>query len=498
MSCLSLFVSILVLVLYSPVIFSFLCSALLQENAPIVSLVKEMWDEMLERDKKVLDEMRLICISSARPVESSITGTLSHHGEEIMKTLKSTGCYKTTDVCIGKASILSSETVQRGQAMEKEEDLVALYTPSLQDVIKAVNSRQNTDYMLVNSESYVWFKQGDAEKKKMKPDLFSTSRENILFRAPYSNAAACSSDRSFGIFPFWRCRGSIHAIWEAKTRIDDEGFGKACKYVQMLAQNHKESVNGVGPVRGVLFDYERIRYITGHANTSIIYHVTEDRLDAAGSFDRLVEFLCASDEWGAAVRQACARLSVELAEINVESSLLLGAGAFGRVYALSDGRVLKVSLQNSMEVETERMRKAFEKCPTIVVPVCADSYINTTEYSAYILEERGLPLPRTSESIENVGALLAQLHTAKVIHGDPRIANVIIVDKTYKWIDFRDSYDFTEIGRRNDLALFLESSFPTLKIDQLNQQLVDAYIFETSVDNMKQLIRSVPHVKDPA
>jgi tRNA A-37 threonylcarbamoyl transferase component Bud32 len=97
-----------------------------------------------------------------------------------------------------------------------------------------------------------------------------------------------------------------------------------------------------------------------------------------------------------------------------------------------------------------------------------------------------------------VGALLAQLHTAKVIHGDPRIANVIIVDKTYKWIDFRDSYDFTEIGRRNDLALFLESSFPTLKIDQLNQQLVDAYIFETSVDNMKQLIRSVPHVKDPA
>jgi hypothetical protein len=184
------------------VTFSFWCSAIVQEDSSTVSMIREL-----------RDEVRGLRIASVNPENSSVTGTPAHHGEEIMRMLKSSGCYTTIEASasMDEASILSKETVRQGQELvkdkKKEDHLVALYTPGLQAVVAAVNKRNSTDYQLVNSEAYVWFKQGNSETKDMKPDLFTTSRENFFSREGYKNAPACATDRHFGTFPFWRCRG---------------------------------------------------------------------------------------------------------------------------------------------------------------------------------------------------------------------------------------------------------------------------------------------------
>jgi len=397
-------------------------------------------------------------ITHQQGVQSPVTGTDAHHGAAMEQEVKKSGTYLAVEPTVGP-SVLTKTEVESGMALlqsgHKEDHLVALYTPYFQHIIAEVNAQMKLDLRLVNSECNTWVRVLEHERNKdLKPDLFVTSHENVQYKDAYANAPACSETRHFGRFPVWRCRDSLNSIWDAKVTLNDEGKGKVFRYVQIAAQECKDR-NGYAVMRGVVFDAQSMMLITGVRQT--ITSLTTLQMDAAGSRKLLVDFLCrASDPWAAAVKGACDALNVTLGDIAVgsqdsASQVLLGAGAFGRAYRLKGDEVLKVSIAMSMDKEFSLMKDAHELCSQLVVkPLRYHEHLGQdgeVVYSAYILAECGQAVPRPVPDATTKRALataLLGLHTNGVIHGDPRLENIVMIGTisapVFKWIDFHEGY----------------------------------------------------------
>ena len=221
-------------------------------------------------------------------------------------------------------------------------------------------------------------------------------------------------------------------------------------------------------MRGVAFDAESMIQITGLRER--IVHISVLRMDAAGSRKYLINFLCAAhDDWAAAVEKSCAELKVTLGIIDVGSSnksqILLGAGGNGRAYRLTEDGALKVSVGRRMEREHAQMLAAHERCPELVVkPLQYYEQLGEdgkVQFSAYTMEECGQAVTRpfSSDKLKSLATALHGLHKAGVIHGDPRVENIVSVGSALKWIDFYDSFISlgTNFTMQEDVNTFVRS-----------------------------------------
>lgn len=406
---------------------------------------------MITDMKHIENKLEVLCAQMSRLVsggKSPVTGTDAHHGASIISELKSVNAYLEVDATEGPA-ILTEKNVQGGlQVLArgfKEDHLVALYTPFFQEILNEVNHKNHSQLQLVNSESFTWLQVcASVSNKDLKPDLFIASHENVLYKAPYANAPACQSDRAFGKFEKWKCRDSLNSIWDAKVSLNEEGMGKVFRYVQIAGQECKNHKGNPVPMRGVVFDAEKMMLITGLRDE--INHVIVLRMAAAGSREYLFDFLSKEhDEWAAAVRISCWELRVILGGINAgsiaESQILLGAGGFGRAYRLEVG-ALKISLGRSMGKEYELMQNAYSQCPDYVVQPL--EYHEQTDnngnvlFSAYTMADCGQAVDRpvTRARMQSLANALCCLHKAGLAHGDARLENIVMVNSSLKWIDF--------------------------------------------------------------
>jgi hypothetical protein len=417
--------------------------------------------------------------------------------------LKSVNAYLEVDATEGPA-ILTEENVLDGLQVlanrDKEDHLVALYTQFFQNILDEVNDLNQSQLKLVNSETFTWLQVfGSVSNKDLKPDLFITSHENVLYKKPYANAPACQFERAFGKFEKWKCRDSLNSIWDAKVKLNEEGMGKVFRYVQIAGQECKNHKGNAVPMRGVVFDAEKMMLITGLRDK--IHHATVLRMAAAGSREYLFDFLRAEhDEWAAAVRTSCLNLDVVLGGINVddsisESQILLGAGGYGRAYRL-EGGALKISLCRSMEREYELMRNAYGRCAEYVVQPLK-YYEQTGDdgnvlFSAYTMADCGQAIDRPVKRAmwQSLATALFCLHDVNLVHGDARLENIVMVGSSLKWIDFYKSFDSNDethkTARRKDVYTLLRSAFGEGVETSLSD--VNDYVENCTADALTSLV----------
>jgi tRNA A-37 threonylcarbamoyl transferase component Bud32 len=93
---------------------------------------------------------------------------------------------------------------------------------------------------------------------------------------------------------------------------------------------------------------------------------------------------------------------------------------------------------------------------------------------------------------------LAELHCHKpnpIIHGDPRLPNLIIHDKSLSWIDLLMNFDdihtpISAILFAGDMHILIESLFPQTKrhVDPRIDELVNVYSQNLDSDSIAKLV----------
>ena len=401
-----------------------------------------------------------------------VSASNNDHGVAIYSSLMLTGNIKVSSDGAGSSIIadnliLEATLIYNQNPRPHEQHLVSLYTPTLIEILEEVSP----DLRLVNSEYFQWFHcMSGYRKSDLKPDLFSAHHPLIQYSPPYNNAPTCAVRRLFGRFVGWENRSSIHCIWDAKWKIDMQAFGEKCKYLQIAGEDCVDH-NGVAlKLRGVLFDKDQFWMIKSSGNT--ITDVEICQWSQSGSKQLLIGFLQGSNPWLEAANALCEELGVTIVDYSSSEqdlSAWLGTGANGRVFRLNGGQVIKIVVgRKSNEVEKEYLLMLqyhkWEAITSLVFPVVEGSYhcgvMRGVQYAGYLLAQEGqqIPLPVTNNLKKELAASLCGLHSHDVIHGDPRIENVLVLDGAVRWIDFRLTETVTtKISKRRDVEILYTS-----------------------------------------
>lgn len=414
---------------------------------------------------------------------NKVSVSATSFGDTIMDSLIATKSFNRAVEGSGHQAI-SDDLILEAQNMFKmpqrphENILVNLYTPSLMEIVNNVSP----DLRLVNSESNAWLQCTNKSCHNiLKPDLITAHHYLVHFGAPpaYKNAPECTTARLFGKFSDWQCRASIHCIWEARWKIDNRAFGEICSYLQKAADGYKQGV--YLKLKGVLFDVEEFWMIK--SSGSSIVDVVTCKWSLKGSMNLLENFLRIVDPWSEAADALCKELNVTIVDLTATTqgqSALLGAGANGRVFMLTNEQVLKIVVgKNSHDVEKEYklMVQCLERAEVnpFVFPIVQGSFreglAGEVPYAGYLLERKGekVTLPVSRAVMTELVALLYELHSKNIIHGDPRIDNVLRLGSQLKWIDFRQYETVTTaISIYHDVMIFLKSVGYTLVDTEIN------------------------------
>lgn len=190
---------------------------------------------------------------------------------------------------------------------------------------------------------------------------------------------------------------------------------------------------------------------------------------------------------------------VDLTATTQGQSALLGAGAHGRVFMLTNGRSIKIVVGKNDSDEVEKEYKLMIQClervdvNPFVFPIVKDSFRSGVAvgvpYAGYLLEGKGekITLPVSPIVMTELVALLYALHSKEIIHGDPRIDNVLRLGSDLKWIDFRDCETVTtKVNKRHDVKIFLKSVGYNLSDVE-----IDKYVEHTTLDNLTILVKQI-------
>lgn len=409
------------------------------------------------------------------------------HGTSIYESLLSNGMVKTIQTGQGE-SVLTQDIVARGNEMMAqkldEKHLVALLTPFIEGIVREIDP---FSISLVNSEEYPWLlAPSKYDKCKQKPDLFLCARSLVEFKRPPNNAVDTS--RIFGIFPCWNARSSLWCIMDAKWRLDMNAFGEKIKYIQSAGFNCNIWPRVAQPLKLLLFDVNEFWMIVGIG--TVITKVTHCGWVVPGSRQLLKEFLMTYDPWMVATQLLLQSLQVQLSD-----QPILGAGAHGRAFLLTDGRVLKVSAGPQASVlETEFLKILNHQTNNLtrefVIPVEEDSFrygfVNCSEsghrsdyeYAGYILKYKGdnINLKQYKKLSQNVDIknrlveFLYRFHQLNYIHGDPRLDNILLVNGDLKFIDLRVSQYTSVTAKVHDFVLLFNS------ITEVNKEIITPII----------------------
>jgi hypothetical protein len=442
-----------------------------------------------------------------------VSPTNADHGKAILTALREKGAFLTVESVVEGDSVLPESMVisalELRQSNVHERELVNLYTPALQRVVKQIDS----NLRLINSEEYQWLQRD--RKCEMKPDLFVAYHALVEEKGSYDNAPLCDEERLFGKFPCWNCRSSVWCLLDANWKINDEAFGGGCKYLQSCGYKCQIWQDEIPTLKLVLFDTDEFWMIEGQETE--ITKVRTCRWSQTGSAKELKTFLTTIDPW-----MKCTELLLEMLGVQLHPSTpILGAGAYGRAFLLDDGKVLKVAVGPSaakLEVEYSIILSIQKNPETahFVIPVIQNSFrycrSNEVCYAGYLLEYEGKKVesscPRlarmaTSANLSpgNVEVALVEflydLHKWGLTHGDPRVDNVLLKDGQFKWIDFMDSFP-CGVTRVEDFVLLFSSltGVAQAEIRPRMREIVDTTFSGDSVEKATMMLSKMP-TSDP-
>ena len=163
--------------------------------------------------------------------------------------------------------------------------------------------------------------------------------------------------------------------------------------------------------------------------------------------------------WIAILAAACLSLGVRV----VDYDAFLGCGARGRVFKVIGQdrkllalKIVKEDFVRSLHNEEAALRRAQDSGLTArLVGKC----IELSGGAALLMFPVGKPLPQptTQSEVATLYRFLWQLHEKDLVHGDPRVPNVILMDKQLFWIDFAEMGKATPFLRQVDAAILTRS-----------------------------------------
>ena len=315
-----------------------------------------------------------------------------------------------------------------GQSTEK--DLVAFTLPILRSLFP--------EDKIVDSQNRRWPESG------LSPDLFRCMvyDGNASSGTPYKEMLDCVS------------------VFEAKLAINDDSRGQLYEYLCRLPSKH---------ARGMVFDKRgfELYHVAGQPGSrkALLERIC-GAWSAPGGKKLLRDFLSQYNPWERLLRQS-------LRQAGAVPIAFLGSGAFGRVLEAQRKRdeeieriaikaVLAVGVPNGFSpgAEVEVMKRACQQgCPVVAPSSDCIEVVESDKVLGWfhILGDVGTPVPVDTAQAKwrDLVEALRQLHLKGFVHGDPRLANVVLLGDKFKWIDFLGQPVFTRASQETDIQILM-------------------------------------------
>ena len=323
------------------------------------------------------------------------------------------------------AKQLSSLT---GQSTEK--DLVNFTLPILRSLFP--------EDKIVDSQNRRWPGSG------LSPDLFRcmVCDGNASSGTPYKEMLDCVS------------------VFEAKLAIKDDSRGQLYEYLCRLPSKH---------ARGMVFDKRgfELYHVAGQPGSrkALLERIC-GAWSAPGGKKLLRDFLSQYNPWERLLRQS-------LRQAGAVPIAFLGSGAFGRVLEAQrkrDEEIERIAIKAVLAVgvptgfspgaEVEVMKRACEQgCPVVAPSSDCIEVVESDKVLGWfhILGDVGTPVPVDTAQAKwrDLVEALRQLHLKGFVHGDPRLANVVLLGDKFKWIDFLGQPVFTRASQETDIQILM-------------------------------------------
>ncbi|RHY70421.1 hypothetical protein DYB38_008631 [Aphanomyces astaci] len=281
-------------------------------------------------------------------------------------------------------------------------------------------------------------------------------------------------------------------LFESKLSVTDAAFGQVVRYLRRLFPT--------GSASAVLFDLSSFWLIT--SLKTVILRVEKANWVDGGSKALFESFVSDhTSPWVRRLTTACSALGVDV----VEGGAFLGRGAHGRVFKVerkADKKVLALKLVDSRST-TALFREELALTNAELTGLTArleHGFVDFPGGAALLVTPVGAPLPRptTLQEVFNLFDLLRQLHEKNIIHGDPRVPNVIVVKDNDKdkllWIDLVEAVLVTPGFRTTDAAILTRSILRLLHTSLLGEpleSLINEYGQAPTSENAHRLATAV-------
>ncbi|ETO83695.1 hypothetical protein F444_02326, partial [Phytophthora nicotianae P1976] len=177
----------------------------------------------------------------------------------------------------------------------------------------------------------------------------------------------------------------------------------------------------------------------------------------------------------------------------------LGRGAHGRVFKVirREGEVFALKLVEKCSVgHLYQEKKALTCAQRTGLTTSLVGEVITPEGAALLLSSVGepLPRPRTQQEVRSLFELLWQLHANNLVHGDPRVPNVILHGGKRLWIDLVEVMEASSTLKRFDAEILTRSTLNvsrTIVLDPALVQLIDKYGERATKENLDRLAQAV-------
>ena len=373
-------------------------------------------------------------------------------GDKTLKLLQRLGAVHdfAGDEAAGPAA-LDAAALQVLAACQSETELVKCLTPVLWHLCVAGDAGADDacGYVLVNCENCRWLDNLGSPLRpdmRLKPDLFEAPRVCVKERAGTDKQGSGAAFIFGGLAHRHLQRdGCVRKLFEGKhDALTLAHFGELVKYHRLIP----------GECRGMLFNGTQFWLFASVDGSPV--KLARAAWAAPGSASPVRHFFDQQPQLPPPpllplLRQLLSALRLRPAQ--VDGSTFLGAGAFGRVFAVQSTeptirhahsmalKLVPAAASATWLGDLTHEFKALQDAAALgvpVVPIVADSLrVLDGLGGGYLLCRCGVPFDATASEAACSAAFvaLAALHARAVIHGDARLPNLLLVDGRAAWVD---------------------------------------------------------------
>ena len=394
------------------------------------------------------------------------TPTPATVANQAVMALVGTGRDIVLEELAGEPAVLTNDEWERAKSCQTEGRLVKNLTPKFKEIFETNGA------CVINSEDFAWLETCGASQK---PDMFISSLWCYERRLPGpTNVWKADKGFRFGVISDRRLYDTVHLL-DAKCTCTNSALGELIIHCQHLSPHHHAIV------RGMLFGHTEFWLIECQGN-ELVYR-KKGVWTRAGSKNHLVKHFPAPVWQG--LEGVCSDLGAELSDPALHgSSPLLGIGGFGRVVKVlkSDTimalKVVKIEHHNVLAAEHSLLASHSNNCTCSLLARPESIVVESGKLCGYLLTpvgkhclSRDMVMNSTPSALLVLRALLGlHQHNPPIIHGDPRLSNLIVSsgpEESLFWVDMMCSshvaLEPSDLGIHfeTDLKLLLTSMVPS-------------------------------------